>query len=984
MLTLPAGVVTAKNKKSNRPITLIRIDLPINGSNPAITLRLADRGSAADARVFNTGTLDWYDILTDVGTINHLSDALTGFEASTPSIRLTVLNLPTDLFTPAAPFSSIFRNYKPETATVTISQWFEGEGLTEADIVDLFVGRLSAPVEISETDCSFDVVDVELDYSQRTLGKLITLDDYPDAPDDSLGKFAPIVIGQVDRAPGLRVKKVRETTIASVLLKTDTVLNVTSTEGFAASGTLIIDGDEIAYTSKGPTTFHGLSGIDAIHYQGDLVIEKVTDHRFLFSDPGFPVQSIANLRARGFLIDSALYSIDLPNGEAVFSERPKVVVSIDSQFLQARFDSVDASNNALNPSNALDPTQRTTFATISQANPTLALKQTDAMPNIGEITRVLLRVEHFEEGLLPNDSLTVDIVGIGQVGALSKPAAEDAVTGGASGGSVDITHQHIEDVGVSLDLAHQHNVVLDPGFVDHSPTGGTGNDIPFNSNQVGQTHNITYTNQTGDSAFYTFTVNGDITGGGFPDAFTVKIQATGEIIYRVEYQAGVGKVVTINKTSATVAGSPGSSLTLVVDSSNIGGGSNDLLIDLGGFDRRTYTTSDGSTDSALSGSEATRTGGVDQYSDSPSLTGVTDPEKSSMSVVDLIDITGHIAGDWGNFTDQVVQVKYNGSSDGRSSWIINVVYEIEYTFQSVEYTDEITAEVAGVIDDGSGTITGTPSALIERPDHVFAWSILGGLGLASSAIDSASFAAAGAQYDALIAPGYRFAGVVTRETALRDLWTAWGLQARSLIYFAGGQARLRVKPRNGDPLIPDKTLTDAEILFEGQSSLHLERTRAASIINAIDLRYNLDRSTDAWRGVTSASDADSITAYGKRTDPDRFEFDWVREGQMAADLAAFYVAELREPYIYAGFTAFLDQLEVERFDVLGLTHALIDGDASRVIPGIVLGVDRQLGLGSGSKMDLITFSLRLANDPAGLFDFTPGLFDDHAGLFDDA
>ncbi len=476
---------TEAAKTANAPVTLMRIEWPALGPLSALTLNMTDRGQEGDNAALLIGGVMWHAVIEELGSIDRLVGPGQLFGNSDADLGVTLANLPTALFNPPKPFSWVFRDRPPEAATVTLYQWFEG--LTDLDQARIFVARIADPIEFDEARCSFDLVDISADRGSYSIGRTLSPLDYPDAPEENIGRFVPIVIGSVDRVPALRVRRVMETTLKTLLLKTDTVLEVTSTEQFPTSGTLVIDGDEIVYSGITATSFLGVSGIDQIHYPGDIVIEKLTDHRFLVSDPDFPIQSISGVRVKGALADPALYTIDLPKGEVVFNERPHTEKSVDSQILQARFDSVDAANTSVNPANALDPSKRTNFATVNQANPVLSLKQTDALPDIGRINRVLLRVEHFEEGRMPNDTLTVEIPGVGQVGALSLPAAEDTVTGGTAGSTVDITHQHIEDVGVVLDpLNHSHDIFFDTNIFDDAPTSGLGNHS-LNGNQIGQT-----------------------------------------------------------------------------------------------------------------------------------------------------------------------------------------------------------------------------------------------------------------------------------------------------------------------------------------------------------------------------------------------------------------------------------------------------------------------------------------------------------------
>lgn len=151
-------------------------------------------------------------------------------------------------------------------------------------------------------------------------------------------------------------------------------------------------------------------------------------------------------------------------------------------------------------------------------------------------------------------------------------------------------------------------------------------------------------------------------------------------------------------------------------------------------------------------------GGVTQHSSTLPLDSIT--EKSINTVINFYDITDQVARDWTWFKDKVVEVEYSGALDGRTVFIIHTAFEIEYARRRLETTDDVTADVAGVKDDGAGTITGVPDAVIDRPDHVFRWSILNLLSLTPAIIDEASFNLTGSEFLNSIPGGYKLAGVV--------------------------------------------------------------------------------------------------------------------------------------------------------------------------------------------------------------------------------
>lgn len=98
----------------------------------------------------------------------------------------------------------------------------------------------------------------------------------------------------------------------------------------------------------------------------------------------------------------------------IFPRQPREVQSIDTKFLQAQFDAVAAGNSALDPSFAMQPNLRTRYAKINQTHRKLSLSQTDDLAAIGQIGRVLLRVEHFMEEQLSSDSVSIRLSGVGK------------------------------------------------------------------------------------------------------------------------------------------------------------------------------------------------------------------------------------------------------------------------------------------------------------------------------------------------------------------------------------------------------------------------------------------------------------------------------------------------------------------------------------------------------------------------------------------
>ncbi|QPJ64582.1 MAG: hypothetical protein G3M78_03895 [Candidatus Nitrohelix vancouverensis] len=951
----------ARNKSAHAPATLLKLEWPAQPLGaPALTLYLSDRAG------INTGTIDWFPLIENLGSIDANVAASALDVNGQRDLRVSVVNAPTQLFDPPAPFSHLFRKYPLEAGTATVYQWFEDEGLVEADLASLFVGRPYDPVSFDENSCQFDLMDMGSIHGKTMIASLIKEEEFPLAPESSIGRAKPIVIGSVEKVPAIPLRKAAETRVKSVVLAGGFIITVADTSDFPNSGSIIINDDEIAYASKNSTQFLGCTGINEFHYSDDVVLEKVSNHRYLLSDPDYPIKSISRVRAGGHIADSGDYTIDLAKGEVVFADKPKLTDSIDTKFLQAQMDAVAAGNNAVDPSNAFIPNSPATYAKLHQGATPLALTQMDELANLGEIVSALVRVEHFMEEKLTADSLTVEIPGIGELGELPPPAIDDVAL---AVGDVDITHDTL--IGTLTfpvsDPQHEHALPQKTTITQNALGGVSPEFVQVVVGGANTNHTITFPSFSGtlEKAEYSvvFELGTTFPSGG-SDPF-LQLAGTGTGPGPGSYQcwsknlsSGVNTynfAGEINKedNSIVMTGAHLTSINVKITSAL-------RIITLSGFE-------DVATDST--GVSTSSSGSLAQTTGNKTLN-VTS-EKATKTVVKYFDVTAHVNGDWAWFQDKEVHVKYNGTSDGRTAFIIHTAFEIEYARRRVSFTDAISADVEGVVDDDAGTITGTPEALITRPDHVYQWSILKVLNLSSAEIHSASMSGAATFYDA---GAYQLAGALFSQTSLRNLWAEWGRSSRSYFYWDLGQARIRVRPLNwttqatAHDMAIDSSLIRAD--ENGRLAFSAQRGSVENIVNVIDLKYKRDWSEadEPYAAIASVSDADSIARYGRREKPDAFQFDWLRDSAMAEDLANFYLHEYAEPMDVYEFELFLDHMELERGDVLQINPPIHELDS---VLCVALGVGRVLGSGKARRMDSVPVTARLmrglyANDGLGI------------------
>lgn len=235
----------------------------------------------------------------------------------------------------------------------------------------------------------------------------------------------------------------------------------------------------------------------------------------------------------------------------------------------------------------------------------------------------------------------------------------------------------------------------------------------------------------------------------------------------------------------------------------------------------------------------------------------------------------------------------------------------------------VSAQVDGYADDGSGTYTGTPSAIIQRPDHVRKHFLISRLGLSASYIDATSFAAAGALY---ASNGYNFSGVIPGEKTAVEVLRDMDEQSRSITRWDAGTIYLDFRKTWAEWGTPssDSTITENHV---AKSRIRAVRSSATSVVNKIELRYAPDPTKEgdaAYQSLAVASDSASIAKHGERRPAGAYDFYLVRSSTMAEDLAAKYVTLFKDIRTFYKLVVALDQLKLVGNDVVTLNLPRFD------------------------------------------------------------
>ena len=896
------------------------------------------------------GLDDEYSALVeDWGDLTNSGDAMNPDSSDVRQMAISIWNGGT------TPFSDYFLAEDPENVLVDLYQWFAG--LTEADkaLIDTLVCQ--DPIACDEVSrlLTIDLVSLAMRYD-APLGDILTAQAWPDAKSADIGKYIPLVIGSPGQVPTLCARTAATARLSgSILSGTMTVTVYTEDEdldaaGFPAAGTIQFGAERATYSSRTSSQFNisqrGADGTTALeHLDREEITEHVTDFTYFICNKA--VSAIDNVLVKGVAAPSAIFTAypALEPARIVFSERPYGLdYAKGSTFLAMQFDAVNESaNTALQPYWAFDDAARTSAARISKDNTLLAIQQVTANPDRGEIVRAYLAVEHWESGAaLKHDRVKVSIVGVGDLGYLNRPSEYDDLDLDAE---VDIDHGHSH----SISGEHKH-IVSDPTFGTqeephlHASTGLSSTQrvhatsqvaVSMNGEDIGSTtipglesfDGATLHFKTSPAYGCSFRVGSLWVQGGSGDAFfSINPQAGSWTLYfKWEGQAFPGITIMVYEIYVDyVTGTAIENAYTGVGIEQVSDGDVDLNTDKDAEDV------------------------TDLATDNVSLT-VNSAGLPTRTVINLFDLTSTVNFSWDWFTDKEVRLEYEGTVDNETVFLLHAFFDVEYRKVERIFSDEVTAEVTGIIDDADGTYTGTPSAVITRPDHVRKYCLAACGGLAASKIDTTSFAAAGVRY---AAEGHTFNGALPGSMTVRDADKKMARQCRSRFYWDAGKAFIKFRERHADWTI-DETMTQAtsEIRLKG---MDYQRKDVAQIINRINLHYDrgwtrASSGADGFEAVIETQNNESISSHGIRERPESFLFDLVTDATMAQDLADFYL-EAGAPSHFYTIEAFLPYFDLQKEDNIRLTH---DFMTLRKAAMRIADIERVFGSGKLKRMNLL-------------------------------
>lgn len=844
------------------------------------------------------------------------------------------------------PFSDCFHEEDPENVVVDLYQWAKGLPESSMAIIDRFVCQ--DPISTDEVSrlLRLDLVSLPMRYD-GPVGDVIKLQDWPNCKEEDLGKYVQAVIGSPGYVRSLCVRTAPKATLCGSILDdtTEIVANEDlDAEGFDQAGTIQIGSERITYSSRTDFSFfisqRGAGGtIAAEHLNQEEIQQHVGDFTYVFSVG--PVSGIGNLKVAGALAPGSIYTAypELNPARVVFSEKPYGLdYSRGSSFLEMQFDAVAADNTAVQPHLAYDDAAVTSAAEINEDNARLSLTQVTANPDRGEIIKVYLAVEWWaSSSALMHDRVKVTLAGA-VLGYLEWPSQSDEVTIDAE---VDIDHGHTHSISgehthtftdptvATNESAHGH---ASSGLSDQirvhanaqlSLSGGQEGTVTFrgpDSHSSATLHCRTSPN-TGCEVF----IGGSWRAVGSGDSYTAVTVGTGTISLKFRNTTWFGGTQMIYEifidyvlTSSIQPAYTGVTAAVATSGANA------------------LDTDKDQTD-------------VDDMSSENRELILNQATTATKSVVELFDITSTVNQDWSWFTGKGVKIEYEGDVDDQSVYILHTFFDVEFRRVERLFSDDVTADIEGLIDDEDGTYTGTPGALITRPDHVRRYLLQARGGLPGDLIDSASFDEAGARY---AEKDYVFDGVIDGQMTVREAEKKLARECRSRWFWDAGKAMIRFREKMADWTIGKTIVSSTGALrIKGAS---MERKAIRDMLNRVNVYYYRDWSQDttgieAYLGTASDQDNESISAHGVREDPEGFMFDLVRNTPMANDLADFYKEAGALSTFYA-LEAFLPYIDLQKEDYIRLTHSFthLQKAAMRIA-----SVERVFGSGKAGRMNML-------------------------------
>ncbi|MEN8134334.1 MAG: hypothetical protein ABFS18_02190 [Thermodesulfobacteriota bacterium] len=749
-----------------------------------------------------------------------------------------------------------------EGVVVTLYQWFVGTDLSEKE--PIFVGVVRGQPQYDELEYRLTVKGIWNKYN-RVIGNdlILSPDDFPDIDLEDIGRMANIAYGSLVniRCPAIDSGAVDN--LFAAINETQNTLELSDAGRFPTSGMLGCELEEMTYTGNNGKILtgvtRGVNGTTAAAHDAAMVCWEIASE-FVYQLASHPIKTAYELFVDDFRItDIAIFYTGQTGDEKVGFEGMAVAV------IPARITRAAAVDLLVNDG-----------LTINDA--------IDVVDTIGVYDTIGV-----SDTILVDDTIDVsDTIAVSDLINVDDTIAVSTGNHSHTGGNIDTIVWKF-DYGVSTGASSVSDTVLQ-GTIDgdFNPSWLYGS-----SNQQAKFYKATYQDYEGTPYRYRICVAlGDI-------------PTTGEMT--LSMNGGGGSIAVDSGDANTTKKGVWTSVPAALDTWAEWNAQYGLInMDVSGnvyvkdfwieIEITPPAPASAATGVAKSGS-ASKTGAATKTGSAS--------KSGAASKIGAASKTGTAA-------------KSGAASKGGTVTREGAVTLTGNSVADVEVGTLITANFDGWRDDATGTVTGTPYALLERPDHVIKHLLTYYCEYPAANIGN-SFATSGAFYNI---NSYSFALLINQPISADNLLMKLALQSRSRFFVSPvGVAQLIVRQLGQ---VSGHAIPKAEIK---QGSMSIRRSAENDIVNTFNILWQRDwrlSGPDAYQGATAFTDATSVGSYGVR-EPARaelFHFDAVIVSAMVDHVGAYWLSFQKDSRKLPSFSVFLDNMETEPGDIIDLTYPL--------------------------------------------------------------
>jgi hypothetical protein len=304
-----------------------------------------------------------------------------------------------------------------------------------------------------------------------------------------------------------------------------------------------------------------------------------------------------------------------------------------------------------------------------------------------------------------------------------------------------------------------------------------------------------------------------------------------------------------------------------------------------------------------------------------------------------------------------LEVKYTPEDTDTGTADVSISGDVTLSGNSTAETvigKRISVDAEGFMDDGSGTYTGTPNALIDRPDHQSKHIIIDRCGLSTDEINAAAYTAAGTFFNS---NSFTLGFAILQRPNARLLLNRIATQAKALEFWEAGEHH--ISPIETSPSV-DKVIDDNRVDL---AQIWLKYTDRIHIKNKLTASYSRQWSghiddVEADQAIVIASDAGSITTFGT-LQGDPLSYPYINGETQAQAVLDWKLADSKSPRLIVEHAGGYYLTDIERGDILRFDNMEYIEELITIGYMVTLGGDNLATLGG----DRLVWQLTTDVDP---------------------